>query len=82
MEGSKWAEIKAMEGNIQDRAGGQDWWVEAWQCAPGMQLGQVTCLSWQVSPASPSVAYSWMKGGRWAGICAKTAYSPLSTCDM
>lgn len=37
--------------------------MEAWQYALGMQLGQVTCLSWQVGLASLSVAHSWMEEG-------------------
>lgn len=50
--------------------------MEAWQCALGVQLGQVTCLSWQVGPAIPSVAHTWME--EWAGghLCKK-ARSPL-----
>lgn len=28
---------------------------------PGVQLGQVTCLSQQVGPTSPSVTHSWME---------------------
>lgn len=54
---------KAMEGKIQD-GWRQDWPVAAWQCALGMQSGQVTCLSWQAGPTSPQLS---IPGQEWAG---------------
>lgn len=80
---NKWSDVGATEGKTRDRqlaaglAGG------SLAVCPGMQSGQVTCLSGQVGPASPSVAYSWTK--EWAGgqaFVQKRLTAPLFACDM